>query len=41
MADNEVRADRRYTKDHEWAKEEGVYAKGLGLLDENNWAVLR
>jgi glycine cleavage system H protein len=23
MADNEVRADRRYTKDHEWAKEEG------------------
>lgn len=24
----------------EWAKEEGVYAKGLGLLDESNWAVL-
>ncbi|HZF56750.1 MAG TPA: glycine cleavage system protein GcvH [Polyangiaceae bacterium] len=23
MADNEVRSDRRYTKDHEWAKEEG------------------
>jgi glycine cleavage system H protein len=23
MADIEVRADRRYTKDHEWAKEEG------------------
>ena len=22
MADNEVRADRRYTKDHEWAKEQ-------------------
>lgn len=25
----------------EWAKEEGVYAKGLGLLDEGNWSVLR
>lgn len=24
-----------------WAKEHGVYAKGLGLLDENNWSVLR
>lgn len=24
----------------EWAKEEGVYAKGLGLLDESNWSVL-
>lgn len=23
-----------------WAKAEGVYAKGLGLLDEGNWAVL-
>jgi glycine cleavage system H protein len=23
MAKDEVRADRRYTKDHEWAKEEG------------------
>ena len=23
MADNEVRSDRRYTKDHEWAKEDG------------------
>jgi glycine cleavage system H protein len=23
MADNEVRSDRRYTKDHEWAKEQG------------------
>ena len=23
MADIEVRSDRRYTKDHEWAKEEG------------------
>jgi len=23
-----------------WASEEGVYAKGLGLLDENNWSVL-
>lgn len=23
-----------------WAKEEGVYAKGLGLLDEGNWSVL-
>lgn len=25
----------------EWAKSEGVFAKGLGLLDENNWSVLR
>lgn len=25
----------------EWAKEHGVYAKGLGLLDESNWSVLR
>lgn len=25
----------------EWAKSHGVYAKGLGLLDENNWSVLR
>lgn len=24
-----------------WAREEGAYAKGLGLLDENNWSVLR
>lgn len=24
----------------EWAKAEGVYAKGLGLLDEANWSVL-
>lgn len=24
-----------------WAKEQGVFAKGLGLLDENNWSVLR
>lgn len=23
-----------------WAKEQGVFAKGLGLLDESNWAVL-
>ncbi|NUQ74342.1 MAG: glycine cleavage system protein GcvH [Polyangiaceae bacterium] len=23
MADNEVRSDRRYTKDHEWAKDAG------------------
>jgi hypothetical protein len=23
-----------------WAKREGVYAKGLGLLDEGNWSVL-
>lgn len=23
-----------------WAKEEGVYAKGCGLLDESNWSVL-
>jgi len=23
-----------------WAKEEGVFAKGLGLLDEGNWSVL-
>lgn len=25
----------------EWAKEQGVYAKGLGLLDDSNWSVLR
>lgn len=24
-----------------WAKNEGVYAKGLGLLDEGNWSILR
>jgi hypothetical protein len=24
----------------EWAKREGVYAKGCGLLDESNWSVL-
>lgn len=24
----------------EWAKEHGVFAKGLGLLDEGNWSVL-
>lgn len=24
----------------QWAKAEGVYAKGLGLLDEGNWSVL-
>jgi len=24
----------------DWAKEEGVYAKGLGLLDESNWSIL-
>lgn len=24
----------------QWAKSEGVYAKGLGLLDEANWSVL-
>jgi hypothetical protein len=24
-----------------WAKEEGAYAKGLGLLDDNNWSILR
>lgn len=24
----------------EWAKEEKVYAKGLGLLDEGNWSIL-
>lgn len=23
-----------------WAKDEGVYAKGCGLLDESNWSVL-
>ena len=23
-----------------WAEDQGVYAKGLGLLDENNWSVL-
>lgn len=25
----------------EWAKSQGVFAKGLGLLDEGNWSVLR
>lgn len=25
----------------EWAKEHKVYAKGLGLLDESNWSILR
>lgn len=25
----------------EWAKEEGVYAKGVGLLDEGNWSTVR
>lgn len=25
----------------EWAKEEGVYAKGLGLLDEGNWSIFK
>jgi len=25
----------------EWAKEYGVYAKGIGLLDEGNWSTLR
>lgn len=24
-----------------WAKSEGAFAKGLGLLDESNWSVLR
>lgn len=24
----------------EWAKEQGVYAKALGLLDESNWSIL-
>lgn len=24
-----------------WAQREGVYAKGLGLLDESTWSVLR
>ena len=24
-----------------WAKMEGAYAKGLGLLDEGNWSVLK
>lgn len=24
-----------------WAKEQGVYANGLGLLDEGNWSILR
>lgn len=24
-----------------WAKREGVFAKGLGLLDEGNWSILR
>jgi hypothetical protein len=25
----------------EWAREEGAYAKGLGLLDDANWSILR
>lgn len=25
----------------DWAKEEGVFAKGIGLLDEGNWSTLR
>lgn len=25
----------------EWAKREGVYAKGIGLIDEGNWSVVR
>jgi hypothetical protein len=25
----------------EWAKEEGVFAKGIGLLDRGNWSTLR
>ena len=25
----------------EWAKAEGVFAKGIGLLDGGNWSVLR
>lgn len=34
---------QRQVKGHliEWAKQHGVYAKGLGLLDEGNWSVLR
>lgn len=24
-----------------WAKEEGAFAKGLGLLDDANWSILR
>lgn len=24
----------------EWAKAEGVYAKGVGLLDQGNWSIL-
>jgi hypothetical protein len=24
----------------EWAKRQGVFAKGLGLLDEGNWSIL-
>lgn len=24
----------------DWAKAEGVFAKGLGLLDEGNWSIL-
>lgn len=24
----------------DWAKREGVYAKGIGLLDEGNWSIL-
>ena len=25
----------------EWARAEGAYAKGLGLLDDSNWSILR
>jgi glycine cleavage system H protein len=35
MAQDEVRADRRYTKDHEWAKEEG----GLVVVGITAYAV--
>lgn len=24
-----------------WAREEGAYAKGLGLLDDSSWSILR
>jgi len=24
-----------------WAKREGVFAKGIGLLDEGNWSILK
>ena len=29
-----------YSELIKWAKSEGVYAKGIGLIDESNWSVM-